>query len=91
MTRWCCPRRRPQCSSRSQRALGVDDAFAQLGESPTQRVVQEHLMPMSVPVNPGSTAAPLDCQAQSEDGHGEVRFHENGVTTGASTLSRPRY
>jgi hypothetical protein len=26
---------------------------------------------MSVPDNPGSTAAPLDCQAQPEDGHGE--------------------
>ena len=59
----------PQCSSCGRRVLGVDDAVAEPGESPPQREVQEHLMPIPVPDDPGGTAAPFDDPAQSEDRH----------------------
>ena len=71
----------PQCSSCCRRVLGIDDAVADSGESPPQRVVQEHLVPMPVPDDPSSTTATLDDPSQSEDGHsqgvkpGERRDH----------------
>ena len=78
------PSPRPQGRSGGQGILGIDDAVARLGETPAQRVAKEHLMPVSVPDDPGGTAAALDRQTHSEDGQGEcpiprVRIDHWGV------------
>ena len=72
---------RAQGGPGSERILRIDNAIACFGQVPTQRVANEHLMPVQIPCNAGRLADPLqDKRTEAEDGKVRSRPHENGVT-----------
>jgi hypothetical protein len=67
-TRWVWPSPGAQGRPGVQWTLGIDDAVADLGEAPTQRVAKKHLMPVPIPGDACRSAASLQCAADSESG-----------------------
>ena len=65
------PSPRAQGRPGGQRTLGVNDAVTDLGEASAQRLAEEHLMPVPVPGDASGSAAPLQSEAEAEDGYGE--------------------